>query len=65
MEYMCDRQASTIGPIQVQRHVCVVFKGTLLKVWQIFAHVGSPSKKLVNEHMIVSRLSKGDWGGRT
>lgn len=60
-----NNQASMIGPTQVQRYVCVVSKGALLEVWQFFAHVGSPSKKLVNEHMIVSQLSKGDWGGGT
>jgi len=54
-----NNQMSTIRPTQDQRHVCVVSKGALLKVRQIFAHVGSSSNKLVNEGMIVSRLSKG------
>ncbi len=54
---------STIRPTQDQRHVCVVSKGALLKVWQIFAHVGSPLKKVVNEGMIMSRLSRSGGGG--
>ncbi len=57
-----NKQASTIGLTQNQRHACVVSKGALLEVWQIFAHVGSLSKKLVNESMIISWLSKGDGG---
>jgi len=31
----------------------MVFKGTSIKTWQIFAHVDNPSKKLINENTTV------------
>lgn len=48
-----NNQVFIVGLAQDHRHVRMASKEHLLKVWKTFACVGNPSKKLVNEDMII------------
>jgi hypothetical protein len=48
-----NNQVLVVGLAQDHRHVHMSSKEHLLEVWKTFAHVGNPSKKHVNEDMII------------